>query len=453
MAKNQNLDPKLKEQLHQYYDVDPRPGFLPELRRDLQDRYATRPAMRPHLRPASLALAGIVIALALVLFATPVGDALGQVLVELFQTAEDDVLPYPPAQTAIAGYTMTASLGPTSTSAVTATKTPNVTPTSGPGYYLGATMTIDEAEEAAGFDILVPVQVPGYLTFHGAAYDSEKNISHLFYTLNNYHGSNGLTISQEPITGMEDCDLCSDVGPSADIIQVQIGDVTGEFVGGAWRFRNGNREWLKTPWVKSLRWHANDTVFDLSFTGPINTMRLSDFVEIAESMVSENPQPTPTPSATPLGAAKTPDPSLKENANMTLEEVEQAAGFDVLAPIYHPELQFYGANYDPNTNIVYLFYEEGMLIRQEPITGLADCDLCAEVRKGANYRDVQVGDVEAEYAFGVWNFIDANNLPFTVAQPKQLRWQENDTVYEILYDHDPSELNIDDLIKIAESYR
>jgi hypothetical protein len=452
MAQNKNLDPKLKEQLHQYYDVDPRPGFLPELKRDLQDRYATRPAMRLHLRPAVLAVAGAMIALVLVLFATPVGDALGQVLVELFQTTEDDVLPYPPAQTAIAGYTKTAAQGPTNTPVFTATKTPDVTPTPEPGYLFAATMTVDEAEQVAGFDILVPVDIPDYLAFRGVAYDPERNITRIYYDLIG-RSTNGLSVAQEPVTGMADCDLCADIGPSADLKEVQIGDVTGQYVAGTWILENGYRIWKNNHWMKRLIWQTDDTVFELTFFGPTSRMLSKDLVEVAESMVRENPQPSPTPSATPLGAAKTPDPSLKENADMTLEEVEQAAGFDVLAPDYHAELSFYGANFDLNTNIVYLFYEEGMLIRQEPITGLVDCDICAERRAQASYRDVQVGDVEAEYAFGAWGYIDPEGLPFAVAQPKRLRWQVDNTVYEILYDHDPSDLNIEDLIKIAESYQ
>ncbi|MCB2213978.1 DUF4367 domain-containing protein [bacterium] len=451
MTKNKNLDPKLNEQLNKYYDVDPRPGFLPELRHDLQDRYTTRPAMRLKLRPA-LALAGAMIALVLVLFATPVGDALGQVLVELFQTAEDDVLPYPPAQTAIAEYTMTAALGPTNTPMFTATKTPDVTPTPEPGYLFAANMTVDEAEQVAGFDILVPVDVPEYLAFRGVAYQPEDNITRIYYDLIGRR-TNGLSVAQEPVTGMEDCDLCADIGPSADVKEVQIGDVTGQYVAGTWILEDGYQIWKNNHWLKRLIWQTDDTVFELTFFGPPSRMLSKDLVEVAESMVSEIPQPTPSPTATPLGAAETPDPSLKENANLTLEEVEQAAGFDVLAPIYHPELHFYGANFDPNTNIVYLFYEEGMILRQEPTTGLSDCDICAEVRKGATYRDVQVGDVEAQYAFGVWNYVDPEGLPFAVAQPKQLRWQDNNTVYEILYDNDPSDLNIEDLIKIAESYR
>ncbi|MDY6874109.1 MAG: hypothetical protein SVR81_09125 [Chloroflexota bacterium] len=454
MAKNKNLDPKLEEQLHQYYDVDPRPGFLPELRRDLQDRYATRPAMRLKLRPA-LALAGTVIALVLVLFATPVGDALGQVLVELFQTAEDDVLPYPPAQTAIAEYTMTAALGPTSTPVFTATKTPDVTPTPDPASYLAANKTVDEVEETAGFDILVPEEVPEDLVFRGATYDPETNVSRLFYDLIGRR-TNGLSIFQEPVTGMADCDLCSDIGPSANVKEVQIGDVTGEYVVGTWILEDGYRIWKNEQWLKRLRWQTDDTVFELTFFGPPATLLSKDFVEIAESMTSENPQPTPTsppPTATPTGIYTTLDLSIKENADLTLKEVEEAAGFEVLVPAYLPKFEFHGAAYDPDTNMVYLFYDDGLLLRQEPITDRDDCDICDEIRVGTSLDTVQFGDIEAEYSHGIWAFIDEDNRTTTAPQPKRFRWQVNDMLFEIYYDHNPSELGVGDLIVMAKSYR
>ena len=136
---------------------------------------------------------------------------------------------------------------------------------------------------------------------------------------------------------------------------------------------------------------------------------------------------------------------------MTFEEVEQAAGFDILVPTYLPDMEFFGANFDPRTNVAYLFYRGGMLIRQESISGIGDCDLCAEVRSGASFKYVRIGDIEAEYLFGFWSYTDPNNYTRVVDQPKQLRWQENSTFFDIYYDNTPSDLSLDDLIRIAES--
>ena len=449
MVRNKDLDPKLIDQLNQHYTVDPQPGFLSTLKTNLMNQPQGGSQSRRKPNRLAVALIGAFAVLTLIFFATPVGNAIGQQFVELFHKAESNVLPYPPAQTAIAGYTATAALGPTNTPDASATKTPEVTRTPDPASKFDAHMTVDEVEQAAGFDVLAPSALASNFVYHGG---SEQNISLLFYDLIGY-GTNGLVISQEPITGMDDCDLCSDIGPAAHVHDVTIGDASGQYVTGVWFLQDGNREWANDPWLKRLRWQTGDTVFEILFMGPPMTMRKSDLVNLAESMVSENPKPTPTPTVTPIGAAKTPDPSEKENAHMTIEEVKQAAGFDVLVPTYLADFKFYGANYDPNTKIAYLFYEDGMLIRQEQTSGIEDCDLCAEVRIGASYRNVQVGEVEGEYAYGIWSFTGQDNVTTTVPQPKRLRWQINDVLFEILYDHDPSELSIGELVTIAESFQ
>ena len=457
MIHKKNLDPQLIDDLRQYYRPDPRPEFLPALKRNLMHRATTQAAEAPNpkTRKVGLVWAGALTALILILFITPVRDAIGQVFVELFQEAESNVLPYPPAQTAIAGYTATAALGPTNTPMASPTKTPKVTRTPDPKSFWGANMTVDEVEQVAGFDVLVPANMPILFKFHGASYVPDENRSILFYDLVGRY-TNGLSIAQEPITSMEDCDLCSDIGPAANVNPVKIGDADGEYVVGGWHLENGNRIWGNTPWFVTMRWQTGDTVYQISFFGPPMTLRKSDFINIAESMASSNDPLAgydATPTATPQDIVRTPDPMDIENATLTLEEVQQAAGYEILTPSYLAGQEFSAANYDEETNIVYLFYGEDLLIRQEPFTTVADCQLCAETRYGARIKQVMIGDIEADYLFGAWGYIDANNMPFSVPQAKQLRWQENNTFFDITYEHDPSELSLDDLIAIAESFQ
>ena len=109
----------------------------------------------------------------------------------------------------------------------------------------------------------------------------------LFYGLlgNNY---NGLRISQEPITDTDDCDLCSEIGPAANVRSVQIGDVPGELVSGVWELKNGYKIWRNEPWVVRLRWQTNDTVFELSYFGSPGSLTKTSMIHIAESMASSN---------------------------------------------------------------------------------------------------------------------------------------------------------------------
>ena len=440
MAHNNDLDPKLNEHLRQHYAVNPQPNFLPELKNDLLGQFpGQRRTLFKRYRFA-FGLIATALVLVIVLLATPLGKALAQEFVELFSRAESDSLPYPPGQTAIAEYATQIAASPTNTPETQSSPTQAPTRTPDPASSEGANMTIEEIEQAAGFDVLVPSLIPSKLKFTGGSYLSEENITSLFYGLlgNNY---NGLRISQEPITDTDDCDLCSEIGPAANIKSVQIGDVPGELVSGVWELKDGYKIWRNEPWVVRLRWQTNDTVFELSYFGTPGSLTKTSMVHIAESMASSNEPlarfsvtPTPAPTQTTIK----PDPSKLENANMTLAEVEQAAGFDILAPTYLANHDFYGANFDPITGIVYLFYQEGLTIRQESFARIADCDLCAKVINSAVSRFTEVGDIVAEL------LVDSK---FT----KMLRWQDGNMFFEISYHQDPGELNFDDLIQIAES--
>ena len=55
------------------------------------------------------------------------------------------------------------------------------------------------------------------------------------------------------------------VGKSAQIETVQIGDVTGEYVIGAWGGPTDHLEWEAIPNIQHLRWKANGYYFDIQF--------------------------------------------------------------------------------------------------------------------------------------------------------------------------------------------
>jgi hypothetical protein len=411
------------------------------------DQIAERPSPLRRHKPRKVAfiLASALTALVLLLFITPVRDAIGQIFVELFHQTESNVLPYPPHQTAMAEIS--------ATPAPDSTNTPEVTRTPDRRSFRDADMSVEEVEQAAGFDVLVPANVTSLFKFRGASYVPDENITNLFYDLVG-RNTNGFSLSQEPITNEDDCDLCSDIGPAAYVYPVKVGDADGEYVVGNWKVEDGNQIWVNNPWFVTMRWQTGDTVYQISSFSPPMTMTRSNMVNIAESMTSSNDPLawfSVTPTATPQDAVKTPDPAKIENATMSLDEVKAAAGFDILIPSYLAGQEFSAANYDEETKIVYLFYGEELLIRQEPFTSMVDCQLCIETRYGASVKQALVGDIEAEYLYGLWPFVDANNQPFAIPQPKQLRWQENNTFFDIIYDHDPSELELDDLIAIAES--
>jgi len=55
------------------------------------------------------------------------------------------------------------------------------------------------------------------------------------------------------------------VGESAKVETVQVGDVTGEYVVGAWGGTEDHQVWENNPAIQHLRWQANGYYFDLQF--------------------------------------------------------------------------------------------------------------------------------------------------------------------------------------------
>lgn len=278
MSQIKNLDSQLNQQLHHHFNAQPRPNFLPALKSELMENTPIRASL-PQIhksRKTAWILASALTALVLILFITPVRDAIGQVFVELFQRAESNILPNPIGQTAIAGYTQTAALGPTSTPDTHVTQTPEPTRPYTPSSKEFATFSIEEVEQLAGFDVLAPTYLP-IMQFYGANYDPETNIVYLFY-------DGHMLIMQEPISGMEDCDLCTEIGATAKITPVQIGDAEGEYVTGYWVLDNGKKYWRSDPWMQRILWESNGTIYAVLFDGHPDSINMDDLIAIAESL-------------------------------------------------------------------------------------------------------------------------------------------------------------------------
>ena len=275
MAQNKVLDSRLNDQLQQHYAVNPHPDFLSELKNDVLDHFNGQRQAKTRRYKFAFASIAVVLVLVIVLFATPLGSALAQEFVELFSRAESNVMPNYPAQTAIAR-DATLAAAPTLTPGPKYTLTPTPTITPGLGDKLSANYSIEEIEQIAGFDVLAPTYLPWPIEFYGASYDPETNIVYLFY--------NGrMTISQEPITGTDDCDICTEVGANARIRTVQVGDIEGALIYGVWSIKDENKYWYDTPEIVRIRWQTNSTVFQITYglwTGPLT---IDDLIDIAES--------------------------------------------------------------------------------------------------------------------------------------------------------------------------
>lgn len=161
---------------------------------------------------------------------------------------------------------------------------------------------------------------------------------------------------------------------------------------------------------------------------------------------------------TPLPTQSGPDPSSIIDANQTVAEVEQQAGFDILEPTWLPDiLSFKGASLDAERNIARLFYvyveTNGLVLHEEPIQITGDCNLCSVVGASAAIEKIMIGNSPGEYVQGVWKLTDSG--PVWESDPflQTLRWQANGMAFELLYMGPPESITKADLVAFAESLK
>jgi hypothetical protein len=182
------------------------------------------------------------------------------------------------------------------------------TPVATEGFYIWNpkdtyNLSVSEAEQLAGFKLLLPTKLPDTLSLVGASYDPENKIVQVFYLLAGT-GTEGVSVYQQVVADPADCFLCDimigdynkfaknaassksfkEIVPSAKNIEtVQIGAATGKYIQGVWIGTDCcGWQWDPTPSVKSLFWQQNGRAFELSYFG--ENIDKADMIKIAESI-------------------------------------------------------------------------------------------------------------------------------------------------------------------------
>jgi hypothetical protein len=151
-------------------------------------------------------------------------------------------------------------------------------------------LSVREAEELAGYDVLSPVDVPSGMIFVGASYDEKYHIvSQAFGQDAEYIE---ISLWQQPLEYYQPCgdisQACDNllgatfVGASAYLETVQIGNQTGEYLEGVWELTNDGPVWNPTPYARHLRWKTETMIFELVYNG-MNLGR-DDLVTLAASL-------------------------------------------------------------------------------------------------------------------------------------------------------------------------
>jgi len=142
-------------------------------------------------------------------------------------------------------------------------------------------LTINEAETLAGFDVLEPSYVPAGYTLEGIAYDLQTQKVVMKYV--SQENSGLLLINQQP--GV----FIYDPATQANVTPVPIGNIEAEYVQGAWIYdkpQTTTPSWDPSAAFYSLNWQKDSLTYSIDFIGgeSVTPLLLSEFVAIAESM-------------------------------------------------------------------------------------------------------------------------------------------------------------------------
>jgi hypothetical protein len=134
-------------------------------------------------------------------------------------------------------------------------------------------LSIADAERAAGFHVWQLRNVPEGHRLREAVYVPAEQMVILAYVAGDYpfidpRMLSGFSLTQQPAAHAAGSKSVFPVGASAVIETVQIGDVTGEYVEGAWCGGNSDPEtmmyWCGDSFLRTLHWQRGGWVFTLS---------------------------------------------------------------------------------------------------------------------------------------------------------------------------------------------
>ncbi len=420
----------------------------------------------PLLRRAALAMLVFVAVLALLL-ATPQGQIFAQSILRFFTRAASDRRPL---QTAAPLVWVDVTPG---------VPAPTMTPLPGLERYFTDCGNIECSTEQIRSKLDFPVKelgsIPQGMYFLGAT--GRPGLAIISYGDASQYPVGGLVIFESSGTSVPEELLGYQIGPSAIVETVQIGNVSGEIVRGIFTPHGAKESWNPNQGMQTLRWVQDGIFYQISdLTPPSVAFRdAQGFVALANGLttdpVSAGSTPVPTPDI--YG----PSTAFK----LSVSEAEQQAGFHVLQAGRLPTLlSFLGASYEREHKIVHLFYDwtlfgpntQGLTLSQQPANPGAGCELCgfrigdgsaagqaypgSVVKASWAIETVQIGDLTGEYIQGSWVYMplidDWYWWDVDLDARKILRWQAHGMAFELM-SSGIEQFTKADLITIAESIK
>lgn len=395
-------------------------------------------------------LSMLVLLVGMVFFLTPQGQVIANNLFRFFRKAESNVLPLPSGM-------------PTELSLPTRTPVPtqivglqSISPGE-PGTFITPTpkdkteqgtftygLTISEAEELAKFTVLVPKNLPSGYRLTEVTFESQTRAVQQIFKYFPYQSGEMFVLSQEPSQSSDS------VGQSAQIEQIQVGDITVEAVNGSWYSAAGSNqeEWINNAPVYTFRWQQDGFTFTLQFLvgDTFSPAYLSkDDVQAVVEMV--------------IGTRSALPEKVNLNNLSSIEEAEQIAGFNLLAPTILPDGFVLGQIvYEPeNKRAVFVYQPKDTggsmnhpsLIIFEILTNHEVPSVqIPETLPPEAIEQVKIGEASGTFRRGA--MVDGNYDP---RSGLSLHWETNDLSITIDYSGSSShsdQLEKADLVKIAE---
>ena len=425
-----------------------------------------RRLQKQRFRLATAIILTVIILLA-VFFATPQGRVLAQGFFHFINRISADTFPAP-TDVPLNWVNQTPGVIP-----------PTLTPWPGPAFvsdcgpYPSPTCSIAQIRSKVNFTVKEFGTLPDGMYFSGATGGPDK--VYLLYDTGAHRGA--IFLWQSPWTGSSDHQF--QVGSSAVVETVKIGNLTGEYVKGSFGYFAGQPtvKWDPNADSQTLAWVDNGVYIEMQSVASAMPYERDQFVTLAESLTIEPVlvKLTPTP------GLPTPTPEIMDMHayyNLTLDEVKGKASFELLLPTRLPDLlSFLGARYDEDFHFVVLFYilnqtlwgptTNGLDLDEERIPSDSECALCGFVKSDTmaldankdgkmvpNFTQVKVGSGTGEYVAGDWENYKPEVGSWTWNPDpylKRLRWQTKEMAFEISYFG--MEITEDDMIAIVESIK
>ena len=319
----------------------------------------TKPTAKRALRITAASLLTLSI-LALLLLLTPQGKVWAQQILRFFTRSESDTIAVPTSQSQALVWVEPNQGVP----AATSTPLPGLGFSDECGSFPDLYCTIEMIREKVDFPVKELGFIPETMGFRGATGSPE--LIYIYYTTPNLDAN--LVLSERP-KNENSAQTEWNIGASAVVENVEIGNETGEYVKGSFGYHAGDSQavWDSEADTQVVRWMDDHVFFELQYSG--TQLGREDLIALAKSLTSEPITAGITPVAEMNPATSALD-GLYEQYPLDAAKAEEMAGFILVQPSKLPEiLSLLGANFDADQKVVSLFYlsdkgyTDGLLLR------------------------------------------------------------------------------------------